>query len=92
MSRMTGWFYSLRSLVRRHQADRDMADEIEFHIDRQTRKHESRGVSSDEARRRALVEFGGTTRWREESRHARGSTVLDLVEQDVRHALRALDF
>jgi predicted permease len=90
MSRITGWLYSLRSLVRRHQADRDMADEIEFHIDRQTGKHESRGAPSDEARRRALAEFGGTTRWREEARHARGSTMLDLVEQDVRHALRAL--
>jgi predicted permease len=90
MSRVTGWLYSLRSLIRRNEADREMADEIAFHVDRQTRKHEAHGVSSDEARRRALHEFGGTTRWREEARHARGSSAFDIVEQDIRQAVRGL--
>lgn len=90
MSRLTGWLYSLRAVARRNDADRDMQDEIAFHVERQTRKHESQGLSSDEARRLALKEFGGTTRWREEARHARGSTWLDLVEQDVRQTLRGL--
>ena len=90
MSRLTGWLYSLRSLVRRNAADRDMADEIAFHVDRQTRKHESRGLSRDEGRRRALQEFGGTTRWREEARYARGSAVIDVVEQDIRQTVRGL--
>src|SRR5690348_18493788 len=90
MSRLTGWLYSLRSLARRNAADRDMADEIEFHIDRQTRKHEAQGLAGDDARRRALLEFGGTSRWREEARYARGSAVVDAVEQDLRHTLRGL--
>jgi predicted permease len=90
MSRLTGWLYSLRSLARRNAADRDMADEIEFHIERQTRKHESQGLTRAEARRRALLEFGGTSRWREEARHARGSAVIDAIEQDLRHTFRGL--
>ena len=90
MSRLAGWLYSLRSIVRRNGADRDMADEIAFHIDRQARKHETRGLSADDARAVALKEFGGTTRWREEARRARGSGILDLLEQDVRFALRGL--
>lgn len=90
MSRLTGWLYTLRSLLRRNEADRETAEEIAFHIDRQARKHEARGLSSSEARRRALREFGGTTRWREEARHARGSTVIDVVEQDARETLRGL--
>ena len=67
-----------------------MADEIAFHVDRQARKHESHGLSSEDARRRALREFGGTTRWREEARRARGIAMLDVAEQDVRVTLRGL--
>jgi predicted permease len=90
MSRLTGWLYTLRSLLRRNEADREMADEIAFHIDRQTRKHESHGMSPEMARQRALREFGGTSRWREEARRARGSAVLDVVEQDFRATVRGL--
>jgi len=88
MSKLTGWLYTLRSLVRRNEADREMADEIAFHIERQTRKNETLGMSAAEARMRALQEFGGTTRWREEARRARGSTPVDAIEQDVRQAVR----
>src|SRR5574338_227661 len=90
MSRFSGWLYTLRSLLRRNAADRDMADEIEFHVERQTRKHEASGLSAEDARERALREFGGTTRWREEARRARGSTPLDVIEHALRHALRNL--
>jgi hypothetical protein len=90
MSKLTGWLYTLRSLVRRNAADRDMADEIAFHIERQTRKNETLGLSPDEAWQRALQEFGGTTRWREEARRARGSTPVDVIERDVRQAIRGL--
>ena len=90
MSRLTGWVYTLRSLVRRNDADREMAEEIAFHIERQTRKNETLGLAREEARQRALHEFGGTTRWREEARRARGSTPVDLIERDLRQAVRGL--
>ena len=90
MSKLTGWLYTLRSLVRRNAADREMADEIAFHIERQTSKNEALGLSAEDARWRALQEFGGTTRWREEARRARGSTPIDLVERDMRQAIRGL--
>jgi predicted permease len=91
MSKLTGWLYTLRSLVRRDEADREMADEIAFHIERQTQKNESLGLSREEARQRAMQEFGGTTRWREEARRARGSTPVDTIERDVRQAIRGLE-
>jgi len=90
MSKLTGWLYTLRSLVRRNEADREMADEIAFHIERQTRKNETLGLPREEAQQRALQEFGGTTRWREEARRARGSTPVDAIERDVRQAVRGL--
>ena len=90
MSKLTGWFYTLRSLGRRNAADREMADEIAFHVERQTRKNETLGLSREEARQRALQEFGGTTRWREEARRARGSGPVDAIERDIRQAVRGL--
>jgi predicted permease len=90
MSRLTGWLYTLRSLLRRNEADREMEEEIAFHVDRQARKHETLGMSAVDARQRALHEFGGMTRWREEARRARGSTPVDVIEQDLRQALRGL--
>jgi predicted permease len=90
MSKLTGWLYTVRSLVRRNEADREMEDEIAFHIERQTRKNETLGIPAAEARVLALREFGGTTRWREEARRARGSTPVDVIERDVRQAIRSL--
>jgi predicted permease len=90
MSRLTGLLYTLRSLLRRDAADHDLADEIAFHIERQTKKNERLGLSPDDARQRALTEFGGTSRWREEARHARGSTPVDRIQQELRQALRGL--
>jgi predicted permease len=90
MSLVTGWLYTLRALFRRNAADRDMADEIAFHVERQAEKHKARGLGAREARRLALREFGGTTRWREEARQARGAGWLDLVEQDLRQTTRSL--
>ncbi|HEX5439195.1 MAG TPA: ADOP family duplicated permease [Gemmatimonadaceae bacterium] len=90
MSRLTGWLYTLRALVRRNAADHEMAEEIAFHIDRQARKHESHGLSREEARELAMQEFGGATRWREEARRARGSGLVDTIEQDARETARAL--
>jgi putative ABC transport system permease protein len=65
-------------------------DEIDFHIDRQTRKHEASGLSRDDARRRALQEFGGLTRWREEVGEARATAAIDAVGRDLQHTLRSL--
>ena len=62
MSRLQGFLYAVRSFFRRDAADRETAEEIAFHIERQTRKHIEHDVPPDEARRRALAEFGGAGR------------------------------
>ena len=45
-------------LRRRRRADEDLTEELQAHIELQTRKHIAAGVGSEEARRRARVEFG----------------------------------
>jgi putative ABC transport system permease protein len=90
MSRLSGMLYSLRSLFRRSRADRETAEEIADYIARQTQKHIAAGMSRADATRRALSEFGGATRWREETGDARAGRMLDTTWQDARYAWRTL--
>lgn len=80
----------LRSIVHRARAERDMDEEIRFHLDRETERNIRQGMSSDEARRHAHISFGGVERMKERTRHARGVQWLDDLAHDVRGARRSL--
>ena len=79
-----------RSLVRRRAVERDLDDELAYHIDRQIAHHIGRGVSADEARRLALRAMGGVELRKEQVRDVRGTRWLEEVAQDVRGGLRLL--
>jgi len=49
-----------------------------------------RGLSPEDARRRALMSFGGVERYREESRGVRGLVTFESLLRDARLALRVL--
>ena len=68
----------------------DVEEEIQFHLEQLTDTYLSQGLSEQEARRLALVEFGGIERTREESDRQRPGWRFDTVRQDVRYALRQL--
>ena len=80
----------LRALFRPSAADRSLADEIAFHLERETERNLQRGLSADEARRRAVAHFGGVQRVREEHRDVRPMRWLEDATADARYALRAL--
>jgi putative ABC transport system permease protein len=82
--------YRLRALFRRADMERDLDDELRFHVDRETEKLVRAGLSLGEARRQARLAFGGMDRTKEESRDARGVSALDIVGQDLRYAMRGL--
>lgn len=69
-------------------ADRD--DEFAFHVEMETAENVRQGMTEAEARRAALIRFGGTQRFREETRDARGSALLDNLARDARFAFRRL--
>jgi predicted permease len=81
---------TLRSLFRRDRLDREISTELDFHLEMQIEQLVRRGVAPDEARRRALRDFGGVDRVIEEIRDVRGITFWDALAQDVRYGLRAL--
>ena len=81
----------LRALVRARDIDREMTEEMRHHLALEAEEiARIDGVSPDEARRRALVRFGGVARYEEEHRDGRGIRWLEQTFGDLRHAARAL--
>ena len=67
-----------------------MNEEFAFHIQMETARLVSRGLSEREAHRRARASFGGLDRHREEMRDERGTSWLDDAAADLGYALRAM--
>lgn len=65
-------------------------EEFAYHIEMEIAENVRRGMSAADARRAALVRFGGTQRFREETHDARGIAALDNLARDTRFALRRL--
>jgi predicted permease len=80
----------LRSIVSGTRLDRELDDELQFHIDQQTELNISRGMSRDDARRAALRAFGGIEQQKEACRDTRRVSWLIDAVRDGRHALRLL--
>jgi predicted permease len=67
-----------------------MDEELRFHVEMATEENLRRGLSPAEARRAALVSFGGVERVKEECRDSWGVRLLETALQDVRYGLRSL--
>ena len=82
--------FRLRTLFRRSAAEDDLDDELRFHLERAAERHEARGLSPREARRRARVEFGQVDVVKDDCRQSWGIRQLDALHQDVAYALRLI--
>ena len=80
----------LRAWVTGQDADERLQAEIEDHLAHQTAEFERAGLPRAEARRQALLKFGGVESTRERWREERGLPALDTLVRDIRHALRRL--
>jgi macrolide transport system ATP-binding/permease protein len=83
-------FHRLRSFFRRAEQDRDFDAEMFAHLELAIEENLERGLSPAEARRQALVRFGGPQQVKENHREARGLPLLETIFQDFRFALRML--
>ena len=82
--------YRLRALFRREDLERDLAEELQFHLDREAEKLGVHGAEPDEARRQARLAFGGVEEMKEASRDARGVRRVEQFAQAVKRAWRTL--
>src|SRR5215470_7979195 len=90
MDRIFQSLQRLFSFFRRAQLDRELDAEIASHVQLATEENLQRGLSPDEARRKALVRFGGPQQAKEQHREARSLPFLETLLQDLRFAFRVL--
>ena len=80
----------LGSLFQKDRRDRDLAQEIECHLQLHIEDNLSEGMNPEEARRHALLKFGGIESAKEAYRDRRGLPLLETLAQDLRYAARTL--
>jgi len=80
----------LGSFFRKRPLDLELDAEMQIHLDLAVEENLKRGLSASEARRQALVQFGGVAQAKEGQRAARGMPWLDIALQDLRYALRTM--
>ena len=77
----------LRFLILRKDR-RELEQELQFHIEQSIASKMAAGLSATEARRQALIEFGGIEPTREQCERQRPGWWIGTVLQDVRYELR----
>ena len=90
MATRLGILSRLRRLFVRHDAEHDLDDEVRFHLEMQTGENLAHGMDPGQARRAALVAFGGVERIKEECRDLRATAWLADLVSDIRYSLRSL--
>ena len=82
--------FRFRAIFRRGAVERELADELQSHMDVEADRLVREGVSPDEARRRARLSLGDVERVKEAARDSRGVRFVDDAAQDLRYAARML--
>jgi len=80
----------LANLATRRTQDERLSEEIQEHIALQTAENLRAGLSPVEARRQAMVKFGGVEAIKQDYRAEWGLLLVENLLQDVRFALRSL--
>jgi predicted permease len=80
----------LQALVFRRREERELADELRFHLEMEAEYRRGAGLSAEEARRQSIIALGGVERVTEDVRDARGVRLLLDSVGDFRFALRTL--
>lgn len=86
---MTKFLTRLRFLLFRKKRN-ELDEEVRFHLEQAIASKEATGLTPEEARRQAMIEFGGVERAREQCEQERPGFRMSTIAQDVRYGLRVL--
>jgi macrolide transport system ATP-binding/permease protein len=91
--RVQHWFYTiplrLRSIFRRAQVERDLDEELQYHLDKKIEELLSRGLDLAEVRSAALRAMNGLAQRKEECRDARR---VNLIETPFKTSITGSGF
>jgi predicted permease len=79
-----------RGLLRKSSVEREMEEELRFHVRMREEENVRRGMTPEEARREAARSFGNWARVREACRDVKGGGMVDTLIQDVTFGARML--
>ncbi|MEP6472438.1 MAG: ABC transporter permease, partial [Gemmatimonadota bacterium] len=91
MSILTDLLARARSVLFRQQEERELDDELKFHVDMEAEHRQRLGVPQSEAERQSRIELGGIEPVKELVRDASGTRWLDELRQDFHYTLRTLN-
>jgi predicted permease len=82
------WLSRLANVARRSRLDRDLDEEIRFHLEARAEELVKAGLSPAEARTRARLQFGNPLLLRESSRDIKSILPLDSIVRDIGYGVR----
>src|SRR5215470_11062920 len=78
------------ALLRRRSLDADLDQELRCHLEMAVEWNLQRGMTAEQARREALLSFGGVEQTKQLYREQRGLPWLETTLQDIRFGFRVL--
>src|SRR5882762_9104235 len=90
MNKVRGWLLRLGELFARERRERDLAAEMESHLQLHIEDNLRSGMTPGEARRQAFIKLGGVEQTKEEYRAQRGLPLIETFLQDVHYSCRML--
>ncbi|HKA00697.1 MAG TPA: ADOP family duplicated permease [Candidatus Solibacter sp.] len=83
-------FAFVRKLARRRRLEREIQEELAFHIQTRAEDIQRTGISPAEALRRARIEFGGAEQYKEQLRDTRRFAWIEDFFRDLAYSCRSL--
>jgi predicted permease len=80
----------LHRLLKKGQSEKQLDDELRFHMERQISDYSASGMTPGEARRRAQLDFGGLESIKQQTRESRRGNLVETLFLDLRYAFRML--
>ena len=90
MRQMRAWLLRLKGLFRKDARERELADELESHLQMHVDDNIRAGMSPHEAHRVAVMKLGGVDQTKEAYRDRATIPFLESIVQDLRFTLRQL--
>ncbi|MFZ0688625.1 MAG: ABC transporter permease, partial [Acidobacteriaceae bacterium] len=78
------------AMFRRKKLDRELDEELRAHLEMAAEEYRRRGMSTEEARRKAMRDFGDVTQVRETVRMREGVPLIENLRRDGAYALRQM--
>lgn len=87
---LRAWLVRLTGLFRQQRQERELAQELESHLQMHIEDNLRAGMTPEEARRQALVKLGGMEPTKEKYRSQRSLPLIETLVKDLRYGLRRL--